>query len=84
MSHRGGPQTYPLPYINQTASRSVLCDPGSSNRVLYDNLEGWDGVGHGREIQEGGGICIPVADSCRYMAETNPVLSRNYSPIKNK
>ena len=54
MSHRGGPQTYPLPYINQTASRSVLCDPGSSNRVLYDNLVGWDGVGHGREIQEGG------------------------------
>ena len=32
----------------------MLCDPGSSNRVLYDNLEGWDGVGHGREIQEGG------------------------------
>ena len=29
-----------------------------------DNLEGWDGVGDGREVQEGGDICIPVTDSC--------------------
>ena len=29
-----------------------------------DNLEGWDGVGGEREGQEGGDICIPVADSC--------------------
>ena len=28
------------------------------------NLEGWDGVGDGRGIQEGGDICIPMADSC--------------------
>ena len=28
------------------------------------NLEGWDGVGDGREVQEGGEICIPVANSC--------------------
>ena len=26
--------------------------------------EGWDGEGDGREVQEGGGICIPMADSC--------------------
>ena len=32
--------------------------------VLYDNLEGWDGVGGGREVQEGRGTCIPVVDSC--------------------
>ena len=25
---------------------------------------GWDGVGGGREVEEGGDICIPVADSC--------------------
>jgi len=30
--------------------------------VLCDNPEGWDGVGDGRTIQEGGDICIPVAD----------------------
>ena len=32
--------------------------------MLYDNLEGWDGVQVGREVQEGGGIRIPMADSC--------------------
>ena len=28
------------------------------------NLEGSDGEGDGKEVQEGGHICIPVADSC--------------------
>ena len=32
--------------------------------VLCDNLEGWNGVGSGREVQEGGDICIPTANSC--------------------
>ena len=32
--------------------------------MLRDNLEGWDGVGGGREAQEGEVICIPMADSC--------------------
>ena len=31
---------------------------------LYINLEVWDGEGDGREVQRGGDICIPVADSC--------------------
>ena len=34
---------------------------------------GWDGVGGGREVQERGDICIPVADSCGCMAETNTI-----------
>ena len=38
---------------------------------LGDNLEGWDGEGGGREVQEGGDTCIPVADS---NAETNLIL----------
>ena len=28
------------------------------------NLEGWDGEGHGRYVQKGGNICIPMAVSC--------------------
>ena len=28
-----------------------LYDAGSSKPVLCDNLEGWDGVGGGREVQ---------------------------------
>ena len=32
---------------------------------LCTNLEGWDGEGQWREVQEGvNEICIPVADSC--------------------
>ena len=27
------------------------------------NLEGWDGEGDGKEVQKGGDICIPMADS---------------------
>ena len=30
---------------------------------LCINLEGWDGE-DGREVQEGGEICIPMTDSC--------------------
>ena len=32
--------------------------------MLWDNLEGVNGVGGGKEVQEGGDICIPMADSC--------------------
>ena len=31
---------------------------------LCINLEGWDGEGDGREVQKGGDIHIPMADSC--------------------
>ena len=30
---------------------------------LYINLERWDGEGDRKEVQEGGDICIPMADS---------------------
>ena len=52
--------------------------------MFCDNPEGSDGVGIGREVQEGGDICVPMADSCWYMAETNTILQSNYPPIKNK
>ena len=44
--------------------------------MLYDHLEGWDRDG-GRETQEGGGygdICIHIADSLCYTAESNTTL----------
>ena len=31
--------------------------------MLCDNLEGWNGVGGGREVQQGGDICILMTDS---------------------
>ena len=51
-------ETYTSPYVKETASGNLLYDAGSSNLVLCDNLEGWDRVGGGREVQEGGDICI--------------------------
>ena len=41
---------------------------------LCINLEEWDGEGDGREVQEGGDICTPRADSCCCVAETNTIL----------
>ena len=31
---------------------------------LCINLEGWEREGEGREVQEGGDIGLPMADSC--------------------
>ena len=39
---------------------------------LCTNLKGWDGDGDEREVQEGGDICIPMADSC--LTENNKIL----------
>ena len=42
------------------------------NSVLCSDLDGWDG---GRqEVQEGGDICIHIADSLCCTAETNMTL----------
>ena len=49
---------------SQTAGENLLHDAGSSYSVLCDNLEGWDEVGGGKEVQERRDILIPVADSC--------------------
>ena len=43
---------------------------------------GW--VRGGGEVQEGGGICILMADSCYCMAESNTILFSNYPSLKNK
>ena len=37
----------------QESQTGALCQP-----------EGWDGKGDGWEVQKGGNICIPMADSC--------------------
>ena len=40
----------------------------------YNNLEGWDGEGHGREAQKGGDTGVPMADSCSCLTENNKIL----------
>ena len=34
-----------------------------------------------KSTEKGVDICIPMADSCWYMAETNTILWNNYPPI---
>ena len=54
-----------LPYAKQDnpTDGNLLYDAGALNSVFCDYLEGWDGLGGGREVQEGGGICMPMIDS---------------------
>ena len=50
---------------------SYCLTQGQSGGVVpCDNLEGWDGVGGGREVQKGRGLCILRVDSHYCMAET--------------
>ena len=60
-----------LPYV--IANGNLLND-SELKLVISDNLEEWDGVGGGRKVQEGGDICITVADSC--MAEINNIVKQ--------
>ena len=51
--------------------------------MLCDHVERWDRE-CGREMQERGDmvICICIADSLCYTAETNTALYSSYTPIK--
>ena len=67
-------EIYTLPYVKQRASENLLYDARNPKSVICDNLGGWDGEGGGKEVQEGGDICIPMAYSCWCMAETITIL----------
>ena len=57
-------ETYILPHKNRQPEGICCMTQGNSNLVLSDTREEWDRVGGGREVQEGGDMCIPMADSC--------------------
>ena len=48
--------------------------------MLCGDLEGWDGGG--REVQEGGDICIRIDDSLHCTAETYTALKKQLYPNK--
>ena len=50
-----------LLYVKQIVNGNLLYVSGNSNGLCI-NLEGWDGKRNGREVQEGGDICIPMGD----------------------
>ena len=61
---RNNVETYTSLLAKWINSGDLLHDAGSSNLVLCYTLEGWDGVGGGREFQEGKDICISMVDLC--------------------
>ena len=50
--------------VKWIAIRNLLYGTGNWEKGLCVSLEEWDGKGGGREFQEGGDMCIPMADSC--------------------
>ena len=42
----------------------LACLAKNPKLVLCDNLEGWNGEGGGRDVQLGGDMDKPMADSC--------------------
>ena len=66
-------ETCTPPYIECIASGNLLYEAESSNPVLWDNLNRWDGVGTYVYLCN---ICVCVF--------TNTILYSNYLPIKNK
>ena len=42
----------------------ICCVALETQSGVCINLEGWDAEGDGKEVQKGGDICIPMADSC--------------------
>ena len=67
-------ETYILPYVKQIANGNLPYVAGSLDLALCDNLEVWDGVESGREVQEEGDMCTAMVDSYRCMTETNAIL----------
>ena len=54
-----------IPYVKQIDSqREFAVWLRKLKQGLCINLEGWDGEEDGREVQKGGDICTPMADSC--------------------
>ena len=56
-------ETY-IPICKRESQREFAVCLRKLKQGLHVNLEVWDGEGGGREIQKGGDICIPMADSC--------------------
>ena len=53
MIWENGIETCILSYVKQMASPSLMHDTGCSGLVHWDDPEGWDGEGGGREVQDG-------------------------------
>ena len=61
----------------KVASPGSMLDSGCLGLVHWDDPEGWYGEGRGRRVQDGT-TCIPVVDSCWYMAKPIHTVKLKY------
>ena len=61
-----------LPRVKHMASGNLLYSTGSPAQCSV--VTQMDGMGGEREVQEGGDICMHIADSLRCTVETNTTL----------
>ena len=59
--------------MKRIASPGSMHETGCSGLLHWDDTEGWDGEGGGREVMMGN-TCTPMADSCECMAKTTTIL----------
>ena len=64
MIWENGIETCILSYVKRIVNPGSMHETECSGLVHWDDPEGWDGEGGEREVQEGGVICKPMADSC--------------------
>ena len=64
-------ETCIISYVKRITSPGSMHDTGCSGLVHWDDPEGCDGEGGGFRMRN---TCIPVADSCQYMAKTTTIL----------
>ena len=60
MTWESNVETYTSPYVKQIVG--ICCMMQETQTMLCDKLESWDGVGGGKEFQEGGDIYIHMAN----------------------
>ena len=70
-------ETCTLPYVKIDRKWEFAVWNRELHPVVSDNLEGWDRLGDGGTVQEGEDICIPMADWCWCVTETNTILRSN-------
>ena len=62
-----------IPYVKRIPSPGSMHETECSGLVHWDDLEGWDGEGGGRGVQDGEHM-YTMANSCQCMAETTTIL----------
>ena len=68
MIWENGIETCILSYVIRITSPGLMQEIECSWLVHWDDPEGWDGEGGGREVQDGN-TCTPVVDSCQCMTK---------------